>query len=161
MIRRSSRSPTTVKSARRAAVATVRGMSARVSCVGAVVLDDAGRLLVVRRRNPPSVGSWSVPGGRVEPGESGPEAVTREVREETGLDVTVGRLLGSVVLDAEDGKGTLFDVDDYLCTPRAGQEPVAGDDATDVAWVDLSAFTALDLVPGLHDSLAGWDALPR
>jgi len=136
-------------------------MGNRVRCVGAVVLDDCGRLLVVRRRNPPAAGSWSLPGGRVEAGESGTEAVLREVREETGLVVTVGRLLGSVVIDAEDGAGTLYDVDDYRCTPSASSEPVAGDDATDVAWVDRAELEALALVDGLHDALAGWDVLPR
>lgn len=132
----------------------------RVRCVGAVVLDDAGRLLVVRRRNPPAAGRWSIPGGRIEPGESTEEALRREVREETGLDVVVGHRLGTVELPAEDGEGTVFDVDDHRCTVTGSTEAVAGDDATDVAWVDRAAFDLLDLVDGLHDTLASWDALP-
>ena len=72
----------------------VDGARPRVPCVGALVHDDEGRLLVVRRRNEPGAGRWSVPGGRVEPGESDLTAVRREVLEETGLHVTVGLLRG-------------------------------------------------------------------
>jgi ADP-ribose pyrophosphatase YjhB (NUDIX family) len=75
----------------------------RVPCVGALVYDDAGRILLVRRANPPAQGLWSVPGGRVEAGEDGPRAVVREVAEETGLVVVAGRLVGSVLRDAPDG----------------------------------------------------------
>ena len=59
-------------------------------CVGAVVVDAAGRLLLIRRGHAPSAGLWSVPGGRVEAGESLTEAVVREVREETGLTIEPG-----------------------------------------------------------------------
>ena len=71
----------------------------RVPCVGALVHDDDGRLLVVRRGREPGRGLWSVPGGRVEPGESDTVAVEREVLEETGLHVTVGIRVGTVVRD--------------------------------------------------------------
>ena len=67
----------------------------RVPCVGALVHDDDGRLLVVRRGREPGRGLWSVPGGRVEPGESVGVAVEREVLEETGLHVTVGIRVGT------------------------------------------------------------------
>ena len=56
-----------------------------VPCVGALAYDAEGRLLLIRRRNEPGRGLWSVPGGRVEPGESDAEAVVREMAEETGL----------------------------------------------------------------------------
>src|SRR5712691_10819704 len=68
----------------------------RIPCVGAVIKDDAGRLLLIKRGHEPGKGLWSVPGGRVEAGETDQEALVREVREETGLVVTAGPLIGSV-----------------------------------------------------------------
>ncbi len=88
--------------------------------MGAVVVRREELLMVLRGR-PPGAGLWSVPGGRVEPGESDAEALVRELREETGLEVSVGDLLGSVEVSG-------FDVHDYLCTVTGGRlEP--GDDA--------------------------------
>ena len=66
-----------------------------VPCVGAVVHDAAGRLLLVRRGRDPHRGRWSLPGGRVEAGESPEQAIEREVREETGLTVRAGPAGGS------------------------------------------------------------------
>ena len=132
----------------------------RVLCVGAVVLDDTGRLLVVRRSNPPSAGLWSVPGGRIEPDESPHDAVRREVLEETGLAVDVGGMLGMVDIPADDGTGVVFEVEDFLCTVVGDPTPHAGDDADAARWVTLAELTELDLVPGLHDALSGWRVLP-
>jgi 8-oxo-dGTP diphosphatase len=130
-----------------------------VSCVGAVVHDPAGRLLLIRRGHAPSAGLWSVPGGRLEPGESELEAVVREVAEETGLAVRPDRVLGAVRID---GDGVVFAVTDWACTLlEPGREPVAGDDAADVAFVDSAALTELDMAPGVVAALAGWGVLPR
>ena len=128
------------------------------ACVGAVVLDDAGRLLLVRRRNSPGRGLWSVPGGRVEPGEALAAAVAREVREETGLDVRVGAEVGRLRIP---GDGVVYDVADFRCTladPRA--EPVPGDDADAVVFADAAALERLDCTPRLLETLRGWGALP-
>src|SRR3954471_7483062 len=98
-----------------------------IPCVGAVVHDSAGRLLLIRRGHDPGRGLWSLPGGRVEPGETHAQAVEREVREETGLCVRAGRPVGSVRIP---GAGVVFDVVDLACTPAdPDQVPVAGDDA--------------------------------
>src|ERR1700740_3671701 len=67
-----------------------------VPCVGAVIKDDQGRLLLIKRGHEPGAGLWSVPGGRIEPGETDAEALVREMREETGLAVQAGPLVRRV-----------------------------------------------------------------
>ena len=124
-----------------------------VPCVGGLVHSPDGRLLLVRRANDPGRGRWSVPGGRVEPGEDDHAAVVREVAEETGLAVRPGRLVGRVV------RGP-YAIADYACTPVGGTLR-AGDDALDARWCTAAELAALPLVDGLLDALAGWDALPR
>lgn len=116
-----------------------------VACAGAVVLDDAGRLLLVRRGRAPSAGLWSVPGGRVEPGETAAQAAAREVREETGLEVAVGRLLTTVHIGD-------YVVDDFAATVVGG-ELRAGDDAAEVRWCSVADAALLPLTPGLLDEL--------
>ncbi|WP_299952228.1 NUDIX domain-containing protein [uncultured Modestobacter sp.] len=130
-----------------------------VPCVGAVVHDGRGRLLLVRRAHAPSAGTWSVPGGRVEPGESEVEAVVRELAEETGLTVRPVRPLGAVRIE---GDGVVFTVTDWWCTlAEPGRQPVAGDDAADATFVDAAGLAALDLAPGVLATLTGWGVLPR
>lgn len=126
--------------------------------MGAVVHDDRGRLLLVRRRNEPGRGRWSLPGGRVEPGEDDEQAVVREVAEETGLTVTVGRHVGSVERAAPGG--AVYDIHDFAAASSGGV-PRPGDDADDVRWCDVTAMRELPLVDGLFDVLAAWGCLPR
>ena len=131
----------------------------RVPCVGALVHDDDGRLLVVRRGREPGRGRWSVPGGRVEAGETDATAVQREVLEETGLHVTVGLRVGTVL---RDGLGDdVYDIRDYACSLTVSTPPVAGDDADDVRFVDRAELAGLDLVDELWDTLDQWGMLPR
>jgi 8-oxo-dGTP diphosphatase len=128
------------------------------ACVGAVVLDAQGRLLLVRRRNAPGRGLWSVPGGRVEPGETLPAAVVREVREETALEVQVGAQVGRVTIP---GDGVVYEVADFVCTladPSA--VPVPGDDADAVTFADAADLDRLPCTPQLVATLRGWGALP-
>lgn len=121
-----------------------------------MVTDAAGRLLVVRRARPPAAGRWSLPGGRVEPGESDAEAVRREVREETGLDVEVGELVGRVSWPGL--VGTTYDIADYRALATGG-ELVAGDDAAEARWVDEDELRALPATPGLVATLESWGVL--
>jgi 8-oxo-dGTP diphosphatase len=130
----------------------------RIRCVGAVVFDGAGRLLLVRRAREPGRGRWSIPGGRVEAGETDHRALIREVAEETGLAVEVIRLLGHVHRDAPGA--AVFDIYDYYCRPTGGTL-AAGDDAEETRWCDADTVTSLPLVPGLLDALTRWRSLPR
>lgn len=133
----------------------------RIDCVGGIVSDTDGRLLMVRRGNEPAKGCWSVPGGRREPGESDAAATAREVLEETGLHVRVGHLVGTVERDAADG--SVYVVRDYLCTPLDHVDPAAvraADDATDAGWYTPEEVHALDCVPGLLQALHEWGVLP-
>jgi 8-oxo-dGTP diphosphatase len=128
----------------------------RIACVGAIVHDPDGRILLVQRGHPPDQGAWSIPGGRVEPGESDAEALAREVGEETGLRVTVGALLGTVERPGPDGG--VYEIRDYAATVVGG-ELAAGDDAGDVRWVDPTALLALRCSGGLVETLRHWGVL--
>jgi ADP-ribose pyrophosphatase YjhB (NUDIX family) len=125
----------------------------RVPCVGAVIRDESGRTLMVRRARQPAAGFWSLPGGRVEPGESAEQAVIREVSEETGLEVRVERRVGSVLRDGPGG--VVYDIEDYSCTVVGGVLS-AGDDAADVGWFELACVDPLTLSPGLLEALREW-----
>jgi 8-oxo-dGTP diphosphatase len=132
----------------------------RVPCVGAIITDQAGRLLLIRRRNEPGAGLWSLPGGRIEPGETDQQAVVREVREETSLVVTCGALAGAV--ERPGLAGRVLDIRDYLASVTGG-EVAAGDDATDARWVTPPEAAALDaagqLTDGLVAALTSWGVL--
>nr|SBP00738.1 NUDIX hydrolase [Nonomuraea gerenzanensis] len=132
--------------------------------MGAIIFDAAGRLLLVQRGRPPGQGLWSVPGGRLEPGESDEAGVRREVLEETGLHVVVGRLAGTV--DRPGPGGVTYVIRDYLATvstassPASGGAPAAGDDAADVRWCDREDLARLPVTEGLLEALAEWGVLP-
>jgi 8-oxo-dGTP diphosphatase len=131
----------------------------RIPCVGAVIGDQAGRLLLIQRGHEPGAGLWSVPGGRVEPGETYQQAVVREVREETGLLVACGPLLGTV--ERPGPAGTVLDIRDYRAVVTGGVL-AAGDDAADARWVTRQERAALDaagqLTDGLAAALTSWRA---
>ncbi len=117
---------------------------APVAAVGGVVIDD-GAVLLVRRAFPPRQGEWSLPGGRLELGESLADGVAREVREETGLDVDVGVVVDVFDRVHRDEAGRIryhFVIVDFLCRPCGGTL-AAGDDAADVRWVPWADVAAL------------------
>jgi 8-oxo-dGTP diphosphatase len=102
-------------------------------------------VLLVRRGRPPRAGLWSLPGGRVERGEALRDAVAREVREETGIEIDVGPLVEVVELIEAAHH---FVVLDYACTPLGG-EIRAGDDAEDAVWAALDDLGRFRLTPAV------------
>lgn len=133
----------------------------RIACAGGIVVDARGRFLLIQRGNEPEKGRWTLPGGRVEHGESAAEAVVREVLEETGLAVQVDRLAGEVELSL--GGDAVGAVQDFVCTPARGADldaVRAGDDATDVGWFTAEELRALPTTSALIDALVDWGVLP-
>jgi 8-oxo-dGTP diphosphatase len=127
-----------------------------VRCVGAVIKDAEGRFLLIRRGHPPGEGRWSIPGGRVEPGEPDADAVVREIAEETGLRVEPGVLIGSV--ERPGPGGVTYDIHDYAATVTGGTLR-AGDDASEARWVTPEEFRRLPTAAGLLDALTAWGLL--
>ena len=111
-----------------------------VPAVGVVCL-KGDAVLLIRRGTPPRQGQWSLPGGRIEPGEAATDAAIRDLREETGVEA---RLTG--LLDVVDGifpsAGRHYVLIDYAAEWQSG-EPVAGDDAVEARFVPLDQVEAL------------------
>ena len=139
---------------------------ARVQCVGAVIRDEAGRMLLILRGHEPGKGLWSIPGGRIEPGESDEQAVLREVREETGLEVSCGRFLGTAELPGLAGAVVVIRDYEAVVSPGRGggataiATATAGDDAADLRWVTDAEADAMDargeITAGLLAALRSW-----
>ena len=127
-----------------------------VPCVGAVVTDEQGRLLMIQRGHDPGAGLWSIPGGRIEPGETDAQALVREMLEETNLQVKVGRLIGSV--QRQGPGGLVIDIRDYAATVTGGTLR-AGDDAADARWVTAAELARMEVTEGLIEALTEWGVL--
>lgn len=123
--------------------------------VGAVVVRD-GAVLLERRGQPPAQGSWSLPGGLVDAGERLEEAVRREVREECGIEVEVGPLLGVFEPIVRDDDGRIryhYVVLDYLARHLSGDAQI-GDDAAELRWVAFDALDDYPLLPATREMIA-------
>ena len=121
--------------------------------VGAVVVDDRGRVLLIKRATEPMKGHWSLPGGLLELGETLEEGVKREVAEETGLIVRPEAIVEVVdrIYRDSDGNGSKqsqirfhYVVVDYWCQIIGG-ELVPSSDASDVAWVSRAEWSDSNL----------------
>ena len=126
--------------------------------MGAVIRDDKGRLLLVKRGHEPGAGLWSLPGGRIEPGETDAEALVREMREETGLVIEPGPLLGTVRRSA--GNGAVLDIRDYAAIVTGGTL-IPGDDAAGARWAGAADLGSLAITEGLVETLTDWGVLGR
>src|SRR5512142_2100511 len=105
---------------------------------------------MIQRGHDPGAGLWSIPGGRIEPGETDEQALVRELLEETNLHVIVGKFVGSV--RREGPGGTLIDIRDFTATVTGGTlRP--GDDAADARWVAAAELDRLEVTEGLIEAL--------
>ena len=115
-------------------------LPAPVPCVGVVCL-RGDEVLLIRRGTPPRQGEWSLPGGRIEPGERAFDAALRELREETGVEAEITGLI-----DVVDGifpeAGRHYVLIDYAARWTSG-EPVAGDDAIEARFLAMNEALAL------------------
>ena len=120
--------------------------------VGAIIIEDS-RVLLVKRAHPPLQAQWSIPGGVLEVGELIREAAIREAREETGLIVEPGDLLGvydRILRNSEKRVQYHYVLIDFLCR-RVGGELAAADDATEVRWFTREELPALNLAEDTQD----------
>jgi ADP-ribose pyrophosphatase YjhB (NUDIX family) len=131
--------------------------------VGAIIIEQL-QVLLVKRAHPPLQAQWSIPGGVLEVGEMVREAAVREAREETGLIVEPGDLLGvydRVLRDAERRVQYHYVLVDFLCR-RVGGELAAGSDAGEVRWFTREELPALNLAEDTQDVIAkGFASLGR
>jgi 8-oxo-dGTP diphosphatase len=125
--------------------------------VGAVVV-TRDSLLLIRRGRPPGKGRWSLPGGRVEADETLEDALRREMREETGLDVEPTGLLGTA---ERIGEGLHYVILDFTAVIVPNGKPLtAGEDAEAARFVPLAEVSELPLVEGLTQWLTDHGILP-
>jgi 8-oxo-dGTP diphosphatase len=120
--------------------------------VGAVIVEQ-NRVLLIRRGQPPLLGQWSLPGGVLECGETLRDAVVREAREETGLVVETGEMLGVYerVIRGDEGRVRYhYVLIDFMCRPVGG-DLEAGSDAADVRWFTRDELPALNLAYDAND----------
>ena len=115
--------------------------------VGVAIYNDVGQVLLVKRGRPPGKGTWGLPGGLIDLGETLEAAALREVAEEVGLNVVIGGLVTTFETILRDDEGKLeyhYVVLEYWARYLGGTA-VAEDDAEAVMWVDSSEFNTYGL----------------
>lgn len=118
--------------------------------VGGIVFNTYGQVLLIRRNQAPAMGLWSIPGGKLEPGESLVESCRREFREETGLEVEIKAIVAVVERRIE---GFHYVIVDFLAELLdAGHFiPVAQSDVSEAKWIGLDDIGRYSLVAGLAE----------
>ncbi len=123
--------------------------------VGALIFKNDHVLLVKRGHNP-GKGEWSIPGGMVEVGETLADAIKREVKEETGLDVNPVKLVKTLERIFHDEEGRVqyhYVLCDFLCEIVSG-DPCAASDADDVLFIPIRELIAYRVAPITRDVIA-------
>lgn len=128
-------------------------------CVGGVVLSH-GHMLVVKRAHDPQAGLWSLPGGRVEAGETLATALEREVHEETGLRVRCGDFVGFAEIITAHRHNVVLDFTAELTGDPWSCVPSAGSDAAEAQWISLDRLGELQLVDDLLSFLQDHHLIP-
>lgn len=118
--------------------------------VSGLVFNDQGEVLLICRDNPPARGQWSLPGGRLEAGETLVDACRREVKEETDVDVSVQHIVAVVERKIENFHYVIID---FLASlePGGNSRPQAFSDASDARWILLDDLADYRLVDGLEE----------
>ena len=117
-----------------------------ILAAAAIVFDTADRVLLIQRGRSPARGTWSLPGGRVEPGEAPAAAALRELFEETGLRGTAAELVTVVRLGG-------YEIHEHLVRAWSG-DAVAHDDAAAVCWASASELDARAVSSDVREVLA-------
>jgi 8-oxo-dGTP diphosphatase len=118
--------------------------------VGGILFNRGGDVLLIRRGQPPREGYWSIPGGKLEPGENLATACTREFFEETGLKVSIDRIVAVAERKLE---GFHYVIVDFLVclNDENANYPVAQSDVLEACWLHPADFCRYPLVEGLAD----------
>lgn len=132
--------------------------------VGAVIIDDGGRVVLIKRRYEPLAGQWSLPGGTLDVGETLEAGVAREMLEETGLEVEVGPVIDvfdRILRDADQKVRYHFVLVDYLCRPRGGTLAAASD-VTDAVYAHPDSLAEYKLTAKAEEMIRkGFDLWRR
>lgn len=121
--------------------------------VSGIVFNQKNQILLIRRNQPPAMGFWSIPGGKLETGESLTEACQREIKEETGLLTEVKHIVAVVERHVE---GFHYVIIDYLTqlSDEENNQPIALSDVSEARWVSLDCLGDYELVEGLAEIIS-------
>lgn len=123
-----------------------------IVAVAALIVNDKNEILIIKRGSEPGKGLWSIPGGVVELGEHLHQALRREVKEETGLEILPLELLDVFEVLDHDSSGSLryhYIIIDYLAK-SCGGELKASTDASEVRWVSLNNISSYNVTRSLR-----------